>query len=89
MRTVQGMGRYAEAMAKMRLGIPGPGSCPSDELIPQLLALTLDEEPRVRRLALKHLSPCLLQRQRDPVWARVFELTDDPDPACDGTPSTR
>lgn len=80
MRTVQGMGRYAAAMAKTGLGIPGPGSCPGEELIPQLLALTLDEDPRVRRLALKHLCPCLLQRQRDPVWARVFELTDDPNP---------
>ena len=74
------MGRYAAAMAKTGLGMPGPGACPGEEQLPQLLALTLDADPKVRRLALKHLCPCRLQRQRDPVWTRVFELTDDPDP---------
>jgi vesicle coat complex subunit len=73
------MGRYAAAMAKTGLGIPGPGTCPTEQLVPALLALTHDEDPRVRRLALKHLCPCRLRRQRDPVWARVFQLTNDPD----------
>jgi vesicle coat complex subunit len=67
-------------MAKTGLGIPGPGTCPSEQQIPQLLEFTRDEDPKVRRLALKHLCPCRLQRQRDLVWERVFELTQDPDP---------
>ena len=74
------MGKYAAALAKTGLTIPGPGACPSDVELPQLLAHTRDEDPKVRRLALKHLCPCRLQRQRDVVWERVFEMTADPDP---------
>ena len=74
------MGRYSAAMAKTGLGMAGPGTCPSEQQVPQLLAFTHDEDPKVRRLALKHLCPCRLQRQRDQVWGRIFELTDDPDP---------
>ena len=74
------MGKYDGAMARTGLSIPGPGSCPTEDQIPMLLRLTHDSDPRVRRLALKHLCPCRLQREREPVWARVFELADDPDP---------
>ena len=74
------MGKYAAATAKTGLSIPGPGACPSEEQIPQLLAFTHDDDPKVRRLALKHLCPCRLQRQRDVVWERIFEMTSDEDP---------
>ena len=74
------MGKYSAAMAKTGLAIPGPGACPSETLLPQLLALTHDDDPKVRRLALKHLCPCRLQRQRDVVWDRIFEMTTDEDP---------
>jgi vesicle coat complex subunit len=74
------MGKYAAAAAKTGLSIPGPGACPTDDQIPRLLAYTCDDDPKVRRLALKHLCPCRMQRQRDQVWERVFEMTLDPDP---------
>ena len=74
------MGRYTAAIAKTGLSIPGAGTCPAEKQIPQLLEFTRDDDPKVRRLALKHLCPCRLQRQREAVWARVFELTSDPDP---------
>jgi len=74
------MGRYTRAIAKTGLGIPGAGTCPTEQQIPQLLEFSRDDDPKVRRLALKHLCPCRLQRQREPVWARVFELVYDPDP---------
>lgn len=67
-------------MTKTGLGIPGPGTCPTEDLLPALVELTKDDDPLVRRLALKHLCPCRLQRQRNDVWNRVFELTRDPDP---------
>lgn len=74
------MGRYSAAIAKTGLEIPGHATCPADDQIPQLLAFTGDDDPQVRRLALKHLCPCRLRRQRDEVWDRVFELAHDPDP---------
>lgn len=80
MPTVMSMGKYAAAIAKTGLTIPGPGACPSESAIPGLLAFTRDDDPKVRRLALKHLCPCRLQRQRNDVWDRVFEMTHDPDP---------
>ena len=73
------MGKYSSAMAKTGLGSPGSGTCPPEAQIPALLSFTYDGDPLVRRLALKHLCPCRLQRKRDVVWARVFELADDPD----------
>ena len=66
-------------MAKTGLSAPWSGSCPPEAQIPTLLDLTYDDDPLVRRLALKHLCPCRLQRKRDVVWARVFELASDPD----------
>lgn len=73
------MGKYRAATAKTGLTIPGPGACPSEDQLARLLAITRDDDPKVRRLALKHLCPCRLQRKRDEVWERVFELTRDPD----------
>jgi hypothetical protein len=92
------MGKYAAAMAKTGLEAPGPGSCPSEDLLPTLLAHTFDDDPKVRRLALKHLCPCRLQRERDAVWERIFDMTTDPDPGVrrdvihamtDGSPRER
>ena len=74
------MGRYEAAIAKTGLGVPGPGTCPTEQQIPQLLEYTRDEDPKVRRLAVKHLCPCRLQRHCGLVWERVFELIQDPDP---------
>ena len=39
------MGRYSAAMEKTGLGMAGPGTCPSEQQIPQLLAFTHDEDP--------------------------------------------
>lgn len=72
------VGRYIGAMKRTGLGIPGPDTCPSEHQIPELLALTHDDDPKVRRLALKHLCPCRLRRKGEVVWHRVFELTCDP-----------
>lgn len=74
------MGRYRRATEQTGLATPGPGSCPSAAEVPRLLSLTHEDDPLLRRLALKHLCPCRLQRKDDAVWERVFELAHDPDP---------
>lgn len=63
-----------------------------------LIALTRDPDPRVRRRVLHELCPCELKRNDAVVWDRVLEMVGDPDPKvrsmvlhtlCDGSPGER
>jgi HEAT repeat protein len=74
------MGKYTKVSARVGVELPQPGARPTDDQLDQLLALSLDEDPLVRRLALKCLCPCHVRRERTDVWERVFELAEDPDP---------
>ena len=74
------MGKYAGAVAKIGLGIPGPGACPTPAQVDALLAYSHDTDPKVRRLVLKYLCPCRVQRDRQDVWQRILEMADDTDP---------
>ena len=73
------MGKYSAAAAKIGFGIPGPGSCPTGGHVDELISHTFDDDPKVRRLALKHLCPCRVQRERGDVWDRIFEMAEDSD----------
>ena len=63
-----------------------------------LIDRTRDEDPRIRRAALRELCPCDLKRNLDPAWDHVLEMVDDPDASvrsivlhtlCDGSPGER
>jgi HEAT repeat protein len=63
-----------------------------------LIDRTRDDDPRIRRTALRELCPCDLKRNLDPAWDRVLEMVEDPDASvrsivlhtlCDGSPEGR
>lgn len=74
------MGKYAKVSRRVGVGLPHPGTCPSDEQVDELLSLSFDVDPMVRRLVLKNLCPCHVRRKRMSVWNRVIEMTQDPAP---------
>jgi HEAT repeat protein len=73
------MGKYASAIAKTGLGLPGPATCTSGTDVPQLLELTHDADPMVRSLAAKNLCGCHVRTDRQEIWDRVLELLGDPE----------
>lgn len=73
------MGRYDKVSERTGWGLPGT-SCPTGEEIDELLELTLDPDPKVRRLALKNLCPCHVRRSAAAVvWERILTLSADDD----------
>ena len=73
------MGKYAHAMARSGLHIPGPDGCTTGAEIPKLLRLTYDDDPKVRSLAAKNLCGCHVRADHPEIWDRILELLDDPD----------
>ena len=78
------MGKYAHAIAKSGLPIPGGAACTPEAEIPRILELTYDEDVKVRRLAAKNLCGCHVRADHAEVWDRIYELLGDPDPGVRG-----
>lgn len=62
----------------------------------EMVALSKDEDPKVRLAVLKNMCPCKLKADYDDFWKRVIEMAEDPDDQvryqvlhtlCDGSPS--
>lgn len=74
------MGRYANVTRRTGWSVPRSGYCPTDEQLGELLSLTRDRDPDVRRVAVKNLCPCHVQRHVNDVWERLLRLASDPNP---------
>jgi hypothetical protein len=89
------MGRYANVTRRTGWGVPRAGFCPTDQQVNELLSLTRDPDPDVRRVAVKNLCPCHVQRHVGEIGVRLLHLARDPNPGVrmdvlhnltDGTP---
>jgi HEAT repeat protein len=92
------MATYAKATKRTGLRPPGGDARTSPDDIHELLELTNDDDPKVRRLATKNLCPCHVRADVPQVWDRLFDMLDDPDPGVrrdavhalgDGSPRER
>jgi len=74
------MGKYRHVTLRTGWGVPQAGFCPSDMHLDELLQLTQDRDPNVRRVAVKNLCPCHVQRNVTEVWQRLIALSQDRHP---------
>jgi hypothetical protein len=69
--------RYRHVTIQTGWRIPRPGFRPSDAQVDELLELSRSRDPDVRRIAVKNLCPCHVQRNVPAVWQRLIEMFDD------------
>src|SRR4030081_152000 len=74
------MGKSQQVTARTGWGVPRVGFCPSDAQLDELLLLSRDRDPNGRRVAVKNLCPCHVQRNVPDIWQRLIELSADRDP---------
>ena len=80
-RSVPDMGKYDGV--RERTGWGAPGVCDtsrSEAEIEQLIALTHDDDPRTRKIAVINLCPCHVRANVPAAWQRVLAMGNDPDP---------
>jgi hypothetical protein len=73
------VGQYDHVLRRTGWGVRSANKCPTRDEIDELLGLTLDCDPKTRRVVVKNLCPCHVRRDIDDVWRRLLEMADDPD----------
>jgi HEAT repeat protein len=75
------MAKYDAVRDRTGWGMPGPGDIKrSDSQVDELVGLTYDQDPKVRKVALTNLCPCHVRAEFPDAWDRILEMVGDPDP---------
>eukprot|EP01120_Amphizonella_sp_Union-15-10_P013541 TRINITY_DN628_c0_g3_i4.p1 TRINITY_DN628_c0_g3~~TRINITY_DN628_c0_g3_i4.p1 ORF type:complete len:133 (+),score=22.51 TRINITY_DN628_c0_g3_i4:249-647(+) len=84
-----------DAVLSLEPDIDTPKTCvPIEEFI----KFTFNENPKIRKKALRELCPCHVKRDVEEFWNRIIEMVHDPDGLvryqvlhnlCDGSPNFR
>jgi HEAT repeat protein len=93
------MGKYDRVRERTGWGVPGQSdtSRTADE-VAELIELSRDPDPKVRKVALANLCPCHVRADHRAAWDRILEMDGDPDPVvrravvhmlADGSPRYR
>jgi hypothetical protein len=72
--------RYLDVTRRTGWQVPPAEFCPTDLQLQDLLSLSRQRDPKVRRIAVKNLCPCHVRRDVPEVWQRLLEMSADPDP---------
>jgi hypothetical protein len=93
------MGKYDAVRERTGWGIPGPADTSrSPEEIDELIGLTFDHDPKVRKIAVANLCPCHVRADFGQAWDRILAMAADPSPIvrrqvvhmlADGSPNHR
>ena len=75
------MGKYDAVRDRTGWGVAGSGDgrLGSSE-VDELVGLTRDADPKVRKVALTNLCPCHVRAYFPEAWDRILEMVADPDP---------
>jgi len=75
------MGKYDAVRDRTGWGVPGPGDTSrSQEEIDELIELSFDADPKVRKIAVVNLCPCHVRADFGEAWDRILAMTTDPSP---------
>ena len=93
------MGNYEAVRQKTGWGMPASSDVRrSAAEVDELIELTEDADPKVRKIALANLCPCHVRADFPNAWDRILAMTEDPDPSvrrtlvhrlADGSPRAR
>lgn len=80
------MGKYDAVRDRTGWGVPGAADIRrSASQVDELVSLTHDADPKVRKVALTNLCPCHVRADFAQAWDRVLEMVTDPDPQVRST----
>jgi hypothetical protein len=75
------VGKYDDVEERTGWGVPGPADTSrSQDEVDELIGLTFDGDPKVRKVAVTNLCPCHVRADFSEAWDRILAMTTDESP---------